>query len=514
MSLHTTRRLMRYPVPFRLILFNLIIFCCQSAWGQSEDGEVHIPENFTGPYITVRDVEVTGNERTQDRIIIRELDFSPGDSLATFEERLAGGLFYGTKRFNRVDSSEVVRRMKYSRENIINTQLFLSADLYLEEVEGTDYRLRIHVKERWYFWVFPVVQLDYPNFNDWLQDPDLSRLTQGVFMSHNNLFGLSHQGSVLGYFGSSQGVGIGYYIPWIGKGEKIGMRLGALYRNSTVVEYGSLDNERQLIFEEGSLKQFDFLATFTLRPGLYNYGKMRITASSHSVSDQVLALTGSDSLASFLPDGRQSAAFINMYLEYSYDSRNNRAYPLKGNYLKGFVDKRGMGIVSQNVDYFFYGVDMHFYQKLSDRWYTAEMFKMVNSSSEDIAYHFKQNLTAGDDFIRGYDYFALRGDEMYYFRSNLKYNVIKPAILPARKEKHRDSKFRNLPYAFYLNLIADVGYMKDNFYGPYNPYNNRLLYSWGLGVDFISYYDLVFRFEYVFTNIGTRGFFFGFGLPV
>jgi len=493
-----------------------VIICSMSLaiLGQSKDGEVHIPEAFPGPYIHISSMEVTGNERTRDRIIFRELDFSRGDSLATFEDNLRGGMFSGSKRYNRVDSSEVVRRMKYSRENIINTQLFLSADLYLEQVDGNEYKLRINVQERWYFWVFPVVQLDYPNFNDWLQDPDLSRLTQGIFMSHNNLFGLSHQGSVLGYFGSSQGVGLGYYIPWIGKGEKIGMRLGALYRNSTVVEYGSLENERQLIFEEGSLKQFDLLATFTLRPGLYNYGKLRITASSHSVSDRILALTASDSLSSFLPDDRQSASFLNMYLEYSYDSRNNRAYPLKGNYLKGFVDKRGMGILSHNVDYFFYGVDMHFYQKLGERWYTAEMFKMVSTSSADISYHFRQKLTDGDDFIRGYDFFALRGDEMYYFRSNLKYNVIKPGIMPARKEKHKDSKFRNLPYAFYINAIADVAYINDDFYGMYNPYNNRFLYTWGLGVDFISYYDLVLRFEYVFTNIGTHGFFFGFGLPV
>jgi hypothetical protein len=92
--------------------------------------------------------------------------------------------------------------------------------------------------------------------------------------------------------------------------------------------------------------------------------------------------------------------------------------------------------------------------------------------------------------------------------------VIKPGIMPARKEKHKDSKFRNLPYAFYINLIADVGYMTETTYGEFNPYNNRGLYSWGLGVDFISYYDLVLRFEYVFTNIGTHGFFFGFGMPV
>lgn len=507
---------MKKKVLWLLSGFVISWFCLHSPdlKAQNKDGSIHLPEVFPKAYIHINHIEIKGNNRTRERIITRELDFQIGDSLATFEDEFPVFKLFRQKRFNRVDSSEVVRRMKYSRENIINTKLFLSADLYLDQGDDDSFTLRIEVKERWYFWVFPVVQLDHPNFNDWLKDPDLSQLTQGLFMSHNNMWGLSHQASVIGYAGSSKGVGLGYYLPWIGKGQKIGMRIGALYRNSTVVEYGSKENLRQIIYEEGSTKQYDLLNTFTLRPGLYNYGKVRLTASHLRISDGLYNATLSDSIASFLPEGKQSVSFINLHLEYAYDSRNNRAYPLKGNYLRAFVDKTGMGILSHDVDYFYYGADLYFYQQLSDRWYTAEMVKLVNSSSENIPYFFKQNLTSGDDFIRGYDYFALRGDEMYYFRSNLKYNLIKPGIMKARKEKHKDSKFRNLPYAFYINLLADVAYMQEKTYGDFNPYNNQLLYSWGVGVDFISYYDLVLRFEYTFTSIGTHGFFFGFGMPV
>ena len=497
----------------RLALLWLTGFCVPGTWAQTSDGEVILPESFPTPYIRITDIEVSGNERTKERIITRELDFELNDSLATFRDDNRFSPFE-QKNFNRLDSSEVVRRMKYSRENIINTKLFLEVRLSLEEKEQGGYKLLIDLKERWYFWVFPVLQLDHPNFNDWLKDPDFSRFTQGIFVSHNNMWGLSHQTSVLGYFGSSTGIGLGYYIPWIGKGQKIGLTLGALYRNSTVVEYGSLNNERQIVFEEGSTKEYNFLTTITVRPGLYNYGKLRLTATHHSISDHLYDLTMSDSLASFLPEGKQDVSHVDLYVEYTYDTRNNRAYPLKGNFMKGFVDKRGLGILGTDVDYFYYGLDMHFYQALSERWYVAELFSLTSSSGSNIPYRYKQKLNSGDGFIRGYDYYALRGDNAYYFRSNIKYNVIKPAILPARKEKYKDSKFRNLPYAFYLNLIADVGYVTENTYGEFNPYNNKLLYSWGVGVDFISYYDLVLRFEYMFTSIGTHGFFFGFGMPV
>ncbi len=502
----------------RLLLMGLIISIVLlfpvKLSAQTEDGAVHMPEYFEVPYVNISKIEVSGNDRTKEKIIIRELDFKMGDSLLTMDAKAVYSVTKGQKRFSRHDSSEVSLRMKYSRENIINTKLFLEADLYLEEIEGNYYKLRIHVKERWYFWAFPILQLDYPNFNDWLQNPDLSFLTMGLFTSHNNLWGLGHQASFKAYGGSSQGVALGYLVPWIGQGQKIGLLIGGVWKSSSVVEYGSLDNERQMIYDDNSIENLSFVTTLKFRPGLYNYGKVRLTANNVRVSDSLYNFTLAEPIASFLPAGLQNVTYMTLYMEYWYDSRNNHAYPLKGYYLKGFVEKDGMGIIGHDVDYFNYGIDMHFYQEISDRWYTAEMFKLLTSSGENIPYYFKQNLTSGNDFIRGYDYFALRGDNMIYFRSNLKYNVIKPAVKKPRKEKNKDSGFRNVPYAFYLNLIADVGYMKDETYGQYNPYNNKLLYSWGLGMDFISYYDLVLRFEYVFTNINTHGFFFGFGMPI
>jgi len=494
-----------------IILFTLV---SGRMMAQNMDGELHLPEEFPVAFVKISQIEITGNKRTKEQIIIRELDFNTGDSLATFERGEGSSKLFAQKRYSRKDSSEVVVRMKYSRENIINTRLFLTVNFYLEQIEEEDYKLRIDVNERWYFWAFPVIQLDYPNFNEWLQNPDLSQMTQGLFMSHNNLWGLGHQTSFKAYLGSSQGVALGYLVPWVGKGQKIGLLLGAAVRKSTVVEYRSLDNQMQIIFEKGSMKDFSFVSTFTARPGLYNYSKVRLSAHHLQVSDALYDRTLDESIASFLPEGVQKIDFISLYIEYKYDSRNSHAYPLNGNYMKGFVNKHGMGILSHDVDYFYYGVDMHFYQQISERWYTAEMFKLVTSSSENIPYFFKKNLTSRVDFLRGYDYYAMRGDEMYYFRSNLKYNVIKPNVMKARKKKHADSKFRNVPYAFYINLIADAGYMKDDFYGDYNPYNNKLLYSWGLGVDVISYYDMVLRFEYVFTNIKSHGFFFGFGMPI
>jgi len=39
-------------------------------------------------------------------------------------------------------------------------------------------------------------------------------------------------------------------------------------------------------------------------------------------------------------------------------------------------------------------------------------------------------------------------------------------------------------------------------------------YSWGFGIDFVTYYDMVLRFEYAFTSNHTNGFFIAFGMPI
>jgi hypothetical protein len=101
---------------------------------------------------------------------------------------------------------------------------------------------------------------------------------------------------------------------------------------------------------------------------------------------------------------------------------------------------------------------------------------------------------------------------MYYLRSNIKYELVKPSVKKV-KEGQEENKFKAMQYAFYLNIFADAGYVL-NRYTDVNPLNNKMLYSWGLGLDFVTYYNMVLRFEYTFNSAGTNGFFIGFGMPI
>ncbi|MDW7694455.1 hypothetical protein R9C00_06870 [Flammeovirgaceae bacterium SG7u.111] len=485
-----------------LILF---IVSFSSAFSQNKNGEVHMPETFEHTHIVIREVVVTGNKLTKENIVTRELDFRLGDSLAVFEQ--GKELRTSLRRFVVSDSSEVRLRLNYSRDNIINTKIFMTVDLYLEQVQGKEYKITIDVTERHYWWVFPVMKLNAPNFNEWLRDVDLSQLSMGLFASHNNLFGSSHQASIAGYAGKSKALALGYRIPWVGKGQKKSLTIAGGYNDLAVVEYASVENKRQIIYDNSSSKSTFLMAKMDFRPGLYSYNTVKLSWQHTAISDSLFTLN-----PNFLANNKTSNSSFTLFLDYYYDSRNNKSYPLEGNLLRVFLDKQGLGIGQREVDLFYYGIDFHFYQKISEKFYVAEMIKAVNSTGENAPYSYQQSLNHKKDFIRGFDLYTVKGDQMYYFRSNLKYELVKPNVKKV-KPGEEDSKFKSIQYAFYLNLLADAGYVVNNF-TENNPLNNKGLFSWGLGLDFVTYYDLVLRFEYTFNSVGTRGFFIGFGAPI
>lgn len=65
-------------------------------------------------------------------------------------------------------------------------------------------------------------------------------------------------------------------------------------------------------------------------------------------------------------------------------------------------------------------------------------------------------------------------------------------------------KFATIPFSFYINIFGDAGYVEDTQFSNVSNTNNRLPNSWlvgyGLGIDFVSYYDIIIRLDYLFKK--------------
>ena len=81
-------------------------------------------------------------------------------------------------------------------------------------------------------------------------------------------------------------------------------------------------------------------------------------------------------------------------------------------------------------------------------------------------------------------------------------------------KKPRFDRFDKLHYQVFLNLFGDAGYVVDEINKTTNPLANSFQYSGGLGLDFVSYYDIVIRFEGSINSSGQPGFFIHFSNPI
>ena len=108
--------------------------------------------------IRIDAIEVTGNQITKDFIILRELPFSTGDTIA--EEGLE-------------------EQLRLARENLNNLLLFNFVEISrLQSVDDPSLiTIIIQVEERWYIWPLIEVKLEERNLSTWLQNWDFTKIT-------------------------------------------------------------------------------------------------------------------------------------------------------------------------------------------------------------------------------------------------------------------------------------------------------------------------------------------------
>jgi hypothetical protein len=63
-----------------------------------------------------------------------------------------------------------------------------------------------------------------------------------------------------------------------------------------------------------------------------------------------------------------------------------------------------------------------------------------------------------------------------------------------------------IPFRIYATAFTDYGYAYNADFKA-NSLVNRMLYSGGFGLDLVTFYDLNFRLDYSFNQLGQNGLF-------
>ena len=439
----------------------------------------------------IQEVRFTGNKVTKDHIIERELMFGAGDTLGTVA---------------------LQRLVELSRENLINTSLFnfVKAEVTADEAGRTT--VTYHLTERWYIWPWPVIEFADRNFNTWWRDNrDLSRMSYGVILKWENFRGRKEKLYFTARFGYNEKYGFDYTIPYLNQSETLGLGIGASYGRSHEVPVNVEGNELVYYKDEDNpvINTVNAYASLIFRREIYNTHYMSVSYERQAYADTLLMIN-----PSFTPTGEASLEFLSLSYMFKSDHRDNKAYPLAGYYFDLEVVKHGVGAFEDAPDLFAIYTNVRKYFVLSPRFFFASGLHSKFSNDNRHPFLLSRCIGYGRDIVRGYEYYVVHGHNFGIFKNNLKF-----ALLPVRERTIgfiRSEKFSRIHYAFYLNAFIDMGYADQNYkVGDLgNDLENNLLIGYGLGIDFVTYYDLVFRLEYAMNRLGDSGFFLHFIAPI
>jgi outer membrane protein assembly factor BamA len=456
------------------------IFFHQVAKAQTE-AIIPLPDSLKK--IVITDLVASGNKKTKDYIIFREMTFQKGDTLLL------------------KDLEEETER---SRKNIFNSTLFNEVSVVPVKMKENEYDVFVTVKERWYIIPLPQFRLVDRNFYEWWnnQNRDLARTIYGVKFSHNNFSGRRDPLKIYLLNGYSQQVQFNYSQPFSDRNLKHGFSVNMAYSRTREVNY-STRFDKQLFVKAKAGNNFlrrNFRADlgYSYRGGLYGRHSIRLGYISDDYSDTVLALN-----SNFLPGNKSNQRFPELSYNYNYAKLDYTYYPLQGAYYGFSVFKRGLGRY-MNLTQFSASGGKYF--DLVKKW---KLYAGVQAAGS-IKLPFKQPFYNtgmfgfGEFYPRGLELYVIDGVAAALLRTTVRKQVLNTNLNVKFLKWKSLSK---IPIKVYLKGYSDLGYSYLPNAGPTNRLNNRTLYTYGAGIDIVTIYDYVFRFEFSFNQLGDRGFY-------
>lgn len=442
-------------------------------------GEVQLPDtSLPDDILIVRHIEISGNKKTNDAIILRELAIHPGDTMIW---------------------KQAPRLLEEARQRVINTSLFLSVNVHFKNWQQQHVDIAVDVVERWYIFPVPIFSLADRNFNVWWVEHhhQLNRVNYGINCFDNNLTGNNDQLIFTVQAGYTYKYALAYNLPYFDKVMHAGLGLVAGYSRNREVNYITQANKQvYLKTDQFIYKNWYGGINFSYRKNIRTRHLLSLTYHDVSVGDTVATLN-----PDYLPQGTTHQRYVGIEYRFSYTGADHWAYPLRGFNLIVDLSQQGLGWLGQ-VHMTQLQLMMARYMPLFPRIYLAMGFRTQVQLPVHQPYFLRQDMGYYENYLRGLEYNVVDASAFGILKTNLKYQIGKWNIhLPLIPEK-----FAHVPLAIYAKCFGDVGYAYDPYH-EVSHLSNRWLVTGGFGLDFVTFYDIRLRVEYSFNQFGQNGLF-------
>lgn len=455
-------------------------FCCSCAFifAQSENSSPVISDS-----LRVAQINIFGNKVTKEKIIIRELSFKEGGKIAK-------------------ENIEVF--FEQEENKLRNTNLFITHDInWYPTMEG-DIVVNIFLKERWYTFPIPLIELADRSFNEWWtnQNRDLSRIEYGLNFKRKNFRGRKEDLGLLLQFGFTTQLRLLYRIPFLDKKQSLGLTLRTSFSQNNNIAYNTIGNRLQNVgFDRNHIRQrFNFGFTLTKRIGFYDFHNLAVQYNNISVDDTVAYLN-----PNYFLNGNTRQRYFHVTYNYRHDYRDFSAYPLTGSFFNLQFEKIGVGIFD-DVNTFILRGNYAKYLKIKGKLYYSSSVSAKVSLPEVQPYVNLRGLGYRQNFVRGYDLYVIEGQHFALQKNTFRFKFLDKR-LDAGKVMPID-QFSTVPIEMYFKTYFDVGYVRNTRVDFFNEaLSNKPLWGTGFGVDLVTFYNAVMRFEYSFNSRNESGFF-------
>lgn len=435
----------------------------------------------TKAIVVVRQINIEGNKRTKPQIILRQLSFHQGDSIAL---------------------DALMKEFEVSRKHLLNVGLFIDAALNITNWIDDSVDVKVTVWERWY--TLPGVTFDIydRNFNTWwvTHDHDWRRIQYGMRFLQQNVRGRDEDLTLTALFGFAQRFDAGYHIPYINKKMNLGLRASTFYARQRQVAYDNYYNKERFHVDIDKFlrKSWGAQAEFIFKPGFHFRQHVALSYNNALVDDSIAKLN-----PDYFENNSNQQQALALRASTVYDRRDWAAYPFKGYYLEGSITKTGLGVLSDVDLLTFVGIYQHYFQ-LSKRVFTSYQLKGKHSLPNKQAYYNLKGLGYRGDYVSGYEYYVVDGPSFALGKLQAKYLMFTVNVPVMRLLRKQDVK---IPIHFLAKAYADAGYVTDYDNLPKNILANTWMTGTGIGLDVATAYDFAVKFEYSINRRGEKGLF-------
>ncbi|HZG25532.1 MAG TPA: POTRA domain-containing protein [Chitinophagaceae bacterium] len=435
-------------------------------------------------------IVISGEKKTKHFVIEREIPFKVGDS---------------------VSLNKLVEQFEVARRQLMNTRLFNEVVVSLKRFVGHNVEVQVDVKERWYIFPVPYFKPIDRNLSEWAkQGYGLDRVNYGAKLSWYNFSGRNDKLKAWFITGYTQQIQFSYEQPYANKSLKHGYAVNLSYGTAKQINHITLDNEQKFFPQAKQLNLTDTLhdqlfngqvlneifttsVSYTYRPALRTRHSLRLSYNINKIDESVATLN-----PKYFNDGRQRIAYPELSYLVNYNNIDYVAYPLKG-----FIGEAGISRAGINRDMNLWQLTARGtrgWQVANKTFYGLQAYGVLKLPF-DQPYYNQRVFGYGDFYLRGLEKYVIDGVAAFMVRNTMRREVLKFNIPFSLSKSHS-----MIPFRIFVKTYGDMGYSYNKSFTQ-NSLVNRMLYTGGAGVDVVTYYDIVLRFEYSCNQLGQKGLF-------